>query len=277
MSPESPPRRAGVGISERPEDGGRHPRPQRPAGGPLGARRARGGPVPSAGVPNSPDTAARWVLLDIGGVLIRWRDEELFARVSRRFRRPVAEVSRVLRRNRKLLQSGQIDLRSFWSRTARALGAVVPSDYRSLWASGLATRARFRTELRPLLRDLSRAGVRVGVFSNTDRSHWRILRSRGWLRGMSPLLPSFRLGTVKPDPVAYRRAEERFRPEWGRPIFVDDSPANVRGAHRAGWDAVQFTTVPALRRELARRWIGRRTELTAPRATSERPAHRGRV
>ena len=90
--------------------------------------------------------------------------------------------------------------------------------------------------------ELHRQGVRTGLFSNTDRSHWRFWRSTGRFDGFYPQLLSFRVGATKPDPEAFRRAERLFPSRWGAPVFVDDSAKNVEAAQTVGWDAIQFTS-----------------------------------
>lgn len=59
------------------------------------------------------------------------------------------------------------------------------------------------------------------------------------------------VGLIKPDERIYRLHAETFGLEPTATLFIDDSPANVEGARRAGWQAVHFTSAQALERDLA--------------------------
>jgi len=208
-----------------------------------------------SGVRRAPREPARCVLFDIGGVLVRWDDEVAFRRVARRYRLDLQPTSAVLRALRPGLQSGRLTLHEFWSRFARTVHVPVPEDWRTLWATELERGARPRRPVQVLAADLRHVGVRTGVFSNTDASHWRHFRSSGWLDGFSPAIPSFQIRAVKPTHLAFQRASRRLPAGAARPVFVDDNPTNVAMGRRVGWDSLRFTSVSQLRRDLALRGL----------------------
>ncbi len=201
-------------------------------------------------MPSAPTPTVRWVLFDVGGVLVDWDDRIIFRIVADRYGLELDSATTALEMFRGDLQSGATSLYEFWRRFARWFDVPVPEDWRTLWVEELPRRARPRRAVLALANELRREGVRTGLFSNTDRSHWRFWRSTGWFGGFFPRIVSFRVGAVKPDPRAFRRAEELFPPDWGAPLFVDDSVTNVEAAQTAGWDAVPFTSERALRRAL---------------------------
>jgi 2-haloacid dehalogenase len=214
------------------------------------------GPVAlRSGVRRTSRESVRYVLFDIGGVLVRWDDEVAFRRIARRYHLDLRPTSALLRALRPGLQSGRLTLHEFWSRFARTAHVPVPEDWRTLWVAELERGARPRRAVQGLAADLRRAGVRTGVFSNTDASHWRHFRSSGWLDGFSPAIPSFQIRAVKPDLLAFRRASGRLPAGARRPVFVDDNPTNVAMGRSVGWDSLRFTSVPQLRRELAERGL----------------------
>ncbi|MGI8710823.1 MAG: HAD family hydrolase [Acidimicrobiales bacterium] len=65
------------------------------------------------------------------------------------------------------------------------------------------------------------------------------------------LLFSWRLGAAKPDPAAYAAVTDALGIAPRSVFFADDSEPNVDGARAAGWTAHHFTTVDALRLDLA--------------------------
>ena len=201
-------------------------------------------------VPSDRNRATQWVLFDVGGVLIEWDDTIIFHKVANRYGVNQDVATRILTRRRRELQSGRISLREFWSRFARSLAIPMPENWRSLWVAPFARLVRPRNDVLDLAADLRKNGVRTGLFSNTDSAHWRELRSRGWFDDFHPQIVSFRLGTVKPNQQAFRRAAKIFPPGEGWPVLVDDSVRNVEGARAAGWEALHFTSARALRHEL---------------------------
>ncbi len=197
----------------------------------------------------------RYVLFDVGGVLIHWDDEIAFRRIAHRYRLDEVRTSKVLGDLRSGLQTGRLTLHEFWSRFARAFDLRIPEDWRTLWVREVARGAAPRRPMHTLAADLRRRGVRTGIFSNTDPSHWKFFRSTGWFDGFSPVITSFQLGAVKPHVAAFRGASRRLPAGSGRPVFVDDNPVNVRAAKRNGWDALLFRSIPTLRRELQDRGL----------------------
>jgi glucose-1-phosphatase len=104
---------------------------------------------------------------------------------------------------------------------------------------------------------LHAAGYRLGILSNTNRSHWRFVSSRfSYLNTMFDVQAmSFDIHVMKPDPVIYVEAARLAGVKPGDVFFTDDRPENVAGAGQAGFDAVLFTTPTNLLRELQSRGI----------------------
>lgn len=57
---------------------------------------------------------------------------------------------------------------------------------------------------------------------------------------------------IKPDIEIYQLHTREFGLDPSKTLFIDDTAINVEGAKRAGWHAVQFTGVDALKADLAR-------------------------
>lgn len=101
------------------------------------------------------------------------------------------------------------------------------------------------------------AGYPLGVFSNTTPTHWGFCRQRfGILRTMfSVPAMSYDFCSMKPAAEAYEKAASLAGYSPSEIFFTDDRLENVEGAIAAGWDAVQFTSVPQLNQELRKRGI----------------------
>jgi len=101
------------------------------------------------------------------------------------------------------------------------------------------------------------AGYPLGVFSNTTPTHWGFCRERfGILKTMfSVPAMSYDFRSMKPAAEAYASAADLAGYSPSEIFFTDDRLDNVEGAIAAGWDAVQFTSVPQLNDELRKRGI----------------------
>ena len=92
-----------------------------------------------------------------------------------------------------------------------------------------------------ILKQLEARGVRLYVLSNWSAETWRHAeRLFEWLELFDGLVISGFEGTRKPRPEIFRRLIGRHGIEPGRAIFIDDVPANVAGARRAGLRAHHF-------------------------------------
>ena len=110
----------------------------------------------------------------------------------------------------------------------------------------------------PLVAELQRAGHRLGILSNTNEMH--LAHVSGGRYGIIPGLfertaLSFEVGALKPDRAIFTAAAEMAGVAPAEIFFVDDRPENVQGARTVGFDAVQYTTPPALAAELRKRGL----------------------
>jgi putative hydrolase of the HAD superfamily len=110
----------------------------------------------------------------------------------------------------------------------------------------------------PVLAALETAGCRLGLLSNICECHWqRLLNSEYGIlpAAFSVLALSFEIKAMKPDLKIYRAAAELAGVAPSEIFFCDDVMGHVVGAREAGFDAVQYTTTPALVADLCRRGV----------------------
>ena len=112
--------------------------------------------------------------------------------------------------------------------------------------------------MKAVLGQLLAARHRLGLLSNTNEIHWRHVAD-----GRYSLLPeafevlvlSYEVKAVKPDPKIFRIAAEMAGVAPEDIFYTDDVPGHVAAARTAGFDAVQYTTTPALVNELRARGV----------------------
>jgi FMN phosphatase YigB (HAD superfamily) len=109
----------------------------------------------------------------------------------------------------------------------------------------------------PLVAQLSNAGYRLGILSNTCDGHWDYCqRNYPFLTWYFPVVClSFEAAVMKPAPAIYQYACEKVGLKPSEVFFVDDREDNVAGAKAAGMDAVRFTTPHQLARDLYERGV----------------------
>ncbi len=153
------------------------------------------------------------------------------------------------------VERGETSDREFYEIFCQATGTR--ADYEELQLAGSAI-FDLNLSIIPLVGHLAAANIPLGILSNTSASHWDYVASGRY--GIVPgpfeqIVLSYQTGSIKPEPVIYRVAAEQCGRSPEEIFFVDDRRDNVDGALKAGFDAVQFTSVDALARELRSRGL----------------------
>jgi glucose-1-phosphatase len=110
----------------------------------------------------------------------------------------------------------------------------------------------------PVIAALDGAGYRLGILSNTCPGHWNYCRDgRYGLIDMAfdVYALSYELGACKPSPKIFAGAAALAQVPPEDIFYTDDIPGHVAAAREAGFDAVQYTTTPALVGELRQRGL----------------------
>ncbi len=99
--------------------------------------------------------------------------------------------------------------------------------------------------------------ARTGLLTNNspllEEAFARHFRELGGT--FDPILFSHRFGDIKPSVVLFERVADALETPPDELLLVDDQASHVRGARRAGWDAVQFDGLRELRKALDERGL----------------------
>lgn len=152
-------------------------------------------------------------------------------------------------------EAGEFDDREFYEIFCRETDSR--GDYDAFLLAGSAIFTP-NVSIFPVVAALDAAGYRLGILSNTCPGHWRYCSDGryGLIKQAFPVTAlSYELGACKPSPKIFAGAANLagVRPE--EIFFVDDIPGHIAGAKAAGFDAVQYTTTPALVAELRKRGV----------------------
>lgn len=105
---------------------------------------------------------------------------------------------------------------------------------------------------------LKAAGYRLGILSNTCDMHWNYFGSGRYAlipEAFDTVVLSFELKMMKPGREIYLKAAELAGVPPEEVFYADDLAVNVAGARAAGFDAVQYTSTPAIVADLRRRGL----------------------
>jgi 2-haloacid dehalogenase len=104
-----------------------------------------------------------------------------------------------------------------------------------------------------LMEGLIKAGYDVTMLTNFASDTFREARERfPFLNKPRGVTVSGDIRLIKPDLAIYRHHADAFGLEPAATVFIDDSPHNVEGARKAGWQAVHFTDAATLAGDLGR-------------------------
>jgi len=150
-------------------------------------------------------------------------------------------------------ERGELTRQTFYDRFCEA--AACRPEFAAFEHAGSAI-FELNLPIVPLIAQLKNAGLRLGVLSNTTESHWSYVTGRFQLLSFFDVHAlSYRIGGMKPAPQIYRAAADMAGVAPAEIFFADDRPENVAGALEAGYDAMLFTTVVQLARDLRERNI----------------------
>ncbi|MGH9588257.1 MAG: HAD family hydrolase [Acidobacteriaceae bacterium] len=145
--------------------------------------------------------------------------------------------------------------RDFWNKVAADAGTTFSAaQIVNLIESDVLMWTSVNEEMLAWVTALQNAGLRTGIISNMV---WEILEYMsqrfGWLDRFDHNTWSCALGIAKPDPAIYLQTCEALEVAPAESLFIDDKLENITAAQKAGLQAVQFTTIEQLRRDLESR------------------------
>lgn len=179
-----------------------------------------------------------WLLCDYGEVLSLPQPEADRAALQSTAGRPAEEFWKGYWRNRPAYDRADLPAVEYWS---AVLGSrPSPEQLRRLVEIDVASWLHPNPETLAAASRAAGRGLRLALLSNAPTEVAASIDTQDWLHDFSPRLFSCRLGAVKPEPAVYAAVLEALGAPAGEVIFVDDRPANVEAARRAGIRAAVF-------------------------------------
>jgi putative hydrolase of the HAD superfamily len=195
----------------------------------------------------------RNVVFDLGGVLLRWRPQELIdafyadAALREALRREAFHHPDWIE-----LDRGTIDEAIASERFARRLGRPL-AEMTDLFARVRASLTPVAPTVEVLKRVRGRGGLSLYVLSNIAEPIFRDLETRyDFFRLFDGIVISGAIKLVKPEPAIFEHLMERFAIEPEETVFIDDLPANIAAAEALGFATILFEDAAQCERELER-------------------------
>lgn len=143
-----------------------------------------------------------------------------------------------------LADSGKISKNQFVSQIAE-LSNKSTSEVASNIESNVSN-----DEIFGLILELKAKGYRIGMLSNVSGDWLDRLFNKEQQALFDEFALSYDTGVAKPEPRAYALICEKLECKPGETIFVDDQQRFVDGAQRIGMNAILYTDMKSLRREI---------------------------
>ena len=196
------------------------------------------------------DPTIRWILFDLGNVLVELRPggvERAAAALGSTPQRLIALFNE--NRMAERIAVGKLSPEEFVEQINQQFGSsITPADVVSWFGPEVGA---LYPEARGLIASLKKR-YSLGILSNTFFGHWDYFIATDFARQFDAPMASHLLGYCKPDPRAFQAALDRMGATAAETVFVDDLLENVEAARALGFRAFQSTTPAELIQGLQR-------------------------
>ncbi|MCX6565970.1 MAG: HAD family phosphatase [Candidatus Aminicenantes bacterium] len=179
------------------------------------------------------------IVSDLGNVLLRFDNSVFYRAISRIAGRPEADIEAAVGRNLDLLtlfEKGAVSPIDFYRNAGDILEITAGyEEFFAAYCEGVFTPV---PSVLDLFRRLKRR-YRMILLSNTDVIRWTHIKTKfPEVLLFDDYVLSFDVGAMKPQLEIYLEAIRAGGAAPERTVFIDDMPANVAGAERAGMKGI---------------------------------------
>jgi putative hydrolase of the HAD superfamily len=194
----------------------------------------------------------RAVIFDFDLVLCKSPREEHIGRMATTFGVDHHAFWRLYEENRGPLDKGELTPAAYWKSLAREAGRKVDAfTIERLQDLDIDMWDTLEQPLFEWVQTLRANGYKTALLSN---SHLRFVahlrRNRPWLQLFDVCVFSSEVHLIKPDPAIFRYTLEKLEIDASSVLFIDDRFSNISVARSLGMEAIRFTTLVQLNKEL---------------------------
>jgi putative hydrolase of the HAD superfamily len=194
----------------------------------------------------------RAVILDYDLVLCKSPREEHIDRMATAFRVDHHTFWRLYEQNRGPLDKGELTPAAYWKSLARDAGIKVDGfTIERLQDLDIDMWDTLEEPLLEWVQRLQSNGYKTALLSNSDlRFVAHLRKNRPWLRLFDICVFSSEVHLIKPDPAIFRYTLEKLGIDPSGVLLIDDRFSNVSVARSLGIEAIKFTTLIQLNKQL---------------------------
>src|SRR5208282_334132 len=194
----------------------------------------------------------RAVILDYDLVLCKSPREEHVDRMATAFGVDHHTFWRLYEQNRGPLDKGELTPAAYWKSLARDAGTKVDGfTIERLQDLDIDMWDTLEEPLFEWVQRLQANGYKTALLSNSDlRFVAHLRKNRPWLRLFDVCVFSSEVHLIKPDPAIFRYTLEKLGMDASGVLFIDDRFSNVSVARSLGIEAIKFTTLVQLNKQL---------------------------
>lgn len=195
------------------------------------------------------------VVFDFGGVLTKETDRQTVVNFFCDTFNLSEEEFLKINKERRQLDPDSADYIKFWESYAKRNTISLPKGWQLVFLSVYKRSVCINQDMFALVDRLKQKKIKVGLLSNIDINHARLLKHIGYYKPFDPCLLSCEMGIEKPNPKAFQILINHLRIPAKDIIFIDDNSNNVKSATDLGIDAILFQSKDQLEKELSKRQL----------------------
>lgn len=178
------------------------------------------------------------VLFDLGGVLVNWKDEWLFAEITKQFDIEHDVLKSRFDQNIGSLFTGKVTEENFWQ---VVLDGYTNSKNYIIIDSLFSTKYSINENILHEISILKKTNVAYGLLSNITAPTRKFLDQTGLFNDFKISFFSDLLGLAKPEPEIYQYVLNSLYPEYDSILFVDDKEENIAAAQKFGFETILYS------------------------------------
>ena len=198
-----------------------------------------------------PRAPVRNVVFDFGGVLVRWRPQEIIdSFYAEPHLREALKMHAFQHDDWLDMDRGTLDEASVVRRCALRM-ARPEGELERLFEHVRAALTPIEPTVALLHELRQREGLKLYALSNMSETIFADLEGRhDFFKLFDGIVVSAAVKLLKPEPAIYEHLRNRFELDFAESVFIDDLARNVESARRVGLPSIQFETTEQVRAEL---------------------------
>ncbi|MBN2364648.1 MAG: HAD family phosphatase [Calditrichaeota bacterium] len=192
----------------------------------------------------------RYVIFDLGNVLIHIHPHEVIAEFTRRCNLPTEKIQRFyLSELHMNFMEGKHNGKEFYSLMMDTFPCDLSnSEFINIWNRVIGEP---KDGIDQLVQEL-KSEYTLCICSNTDIWHWqKVLKTVDFIRDFTHYFLSFELKYGKPNPVVYKHVLDTLSAAGDECVFIDDIAENIEAAQEFGIQGIVAEDPLEIRKKLS--------------------------